>query len=1039
MDVDDRSGWPRRRDYDICSSKEVIMWKRRLVLAFVAMLSPAVLGDVIVDDHFDDGVIGTNTTGIGTGFNSWDIGWSGNVTEANSRVTLNGPVHGGSRASMTSKDGAGIGPGISRFEFRDVSFAVGNTSSGTTARDCVGVKDGDAAWDYDQGLPTGFWIQFENTALTTPTGAGGWDGTSVLFYESSTDGKTVLATWSFDTLNWYPGARNLTPVLDVTLDITSTSYSLTIEGDSITLLSGAMSGTFANELTTGYATAYIQSENPGIDILMDQIVITEDAPAPVLARLPRPEDGETDVLRDAPLSWTPGPFASTHDVYLGTTFEDVDNASRTAPGIVLVSKDQSDTTYNAGHLEFGTTYYWRVDEVNAPDKPGTYKGQVWSFTVEPYSYPITPTAATASSSMGSSMGPTKTINRSGLNASDQHSIAITDMWVSSKTGPQPTWIQYEFDRVRKLDQMWVWNSNQAVEEIVGYGVKQARVEVSTDGTTWTEVPNVPEFAQATGQIDYVHNTTVDLGGAVAQYVRLTCLSTWGGGEIYSLSEVRFFEAPTRARGPEPTNAATGVDVDATLNWRPGREAARHEVYLGTDPNALVLAQTVTDHQVALTALGGQYGQTYYWRVNEVNDAALPQSWEGDVWTLSTPTYKVVDDFEAYNDQCNRVYYAWKGGAGNSENADCGQSAYGGNGTGSIVGNDNPPYAERTHVHSGAQAMPFSYDNTSGSGVSEAVLTFSPAQDWTAGGLKTLVLFFKGDLANGAGQVYVKINGTKVSYTGNAAALTTGLWNQWNVDLSSLSVQAVSSLTVGVSGTGKGVLYVDDIRLYREAPAVVVPSDPGQTGLVAWYSMEGSVQDGSGNGNNGTLVGAPTYGTSLAGLGTALGLNGVSDCVDLGNKAAFNPAGSLGISLWASIGDWGTAWNHVMVGNRGESNVGWQVRRHSSTSLCFTTRGVGQDDTASVLTPPLNEWIHITCVYEQAANTKTIYVNGTPDTVVTTNTGAKVAATTHNTYIGARAVGGNTGPEAFFTGMLDDIRIYNRALSEAEARYLAGDR
>jgi len=505
---------------------------------------------------------------------------------------------------------------------------------------------------------------------------------------------------------------------------------------------------------------------------------------------------------------------------------------------------------------------------------------------------------------------------------------------------------------------------------------------------------------------------------------------------YSLSEVRFFQAPTRAYGPQPESGAANVAADVLLNWRPGRDAVRHEVYLGTDPNALALAQTVTDHQVAL---GGQYGQTYYWRVDEVNDAATPASWEGDVWSLSTSVYKVVDDFESYNGQCKRIFFSWKDGLGYSDTPDCGVTAYGGNGTGSAVGNADPPYVERSIVHGGQQAMPLSYDNTSGSGVSEAVLTFSPAQDWTAGGLKTLVLFFRGDLANGAGQLYLKINGTNVSYNGNAADLTNGLWNQWNVDLSGLSVKAVSSLTIGVSGTGKGVLYVDDIRLYREAPAVVVPSDPGQIGLVAWYSMEGSVQDGSGNGNNGTVGGTPTYETGRTGLGTALGLNGVSDCVDLGNKAAFNPAGSLGISLWANIGAWGTAWNHVMVGNRGESNVGWQVRRHSSTSLCFTTRGVGQDDTASVLVPPVNEWIHITCVYDHVANTKTIYVNGIPDTVVTTNAGAKVAATTHNTYIGARAVGGNTGPEAFFTGMLDDIRIYNRALSEAEARYLAGDR
>ena len=47
------------------------------------------------------------------------------------------------------------------------------------------------------------------------------------------------------------------------------------------------------------------------------------------------------------------------------------------------------------------------------------------------------------------------------------------------------------------------------------------------------------------------------------------------------------------------------------------------------------------------------------------------------------------------------------------------------------------------------------------------------------------------------------------------------------------------------------------------------------------------------------------------------------------------------------------------------------------------------DMASVMTPPENEWIHITCVYDNAANTKAIYVNGTQDRIVTTNAGATV--------------------------------------------------
>ena len=62
-----------------------------------------------------------------------------------------------------------------------------------------------------------------------------------------------------------------------------------------------------------------------------------------------------------------------------------------------------------------------------------------------------------------------------------------------------------------------------------------------------------------------------------------------------LAEVRFFYVPVKAFGPTPVTGATGVAVDRVLNWRPGRTAASHEVYFGTDPNALSKVGTVTEH------------------------------------------------------------------------------------------------------------------------------------------------------------------------------------------------------------------------------------------------------------------------------------------------------------------------------------------------------------------------------------------------------------------------------------------------------------
>ena len=134
---------------------------------------------------------------------------------------------------------------------------------------------------------------------------------------------------------------------------------------------------------------------------------------------------------------------------------------------------------------------------------------------------------------------------------------------------------------------------------------------------------------------YAANTTVSFGGVMAQYVKLTINSTWGGmSAVTGLSEVRFSYVPVQARAPQPATGATGVAVGTTLNWRPGREAGSHKVFFGTDPNAVAngtaTAKTVTDH--SFTPVSLLFGTTYYWRVDEVNTVSYP----GDVLEVHDP-------------------------------------------------------------------------------------------------------------------------------------------------------------------------------------------------------------------------------------------------------------------------------------------------------------------------------------------------------------------------------------------------------------------
>lgn len=468
---------------------------------------------------------------------------------------------------------------------------------------------------------------------------------------------------------------------------------------------------------------------------------------PDYATGPIPVDGATDIPREVSFAWTPGPSAVLHDVYFGKVLSDVADAGRSDPRNVLVSQAQDANTYEpAARLEFETTYYWRIDEVDAAGA-SVVKGNVWSFTTELFAYRLTGIVATASSS-DTGAGPENTINNSGMDG-DVHSTDSTTMWLSSKTGPQPAWIQYEFDRVYKLHEMWVWNHNVLFSDLLGFGLKDVRIEYSADGQTWSTLTESTEFAAGPGAEGYAHNTTVAFAGAVAKYVRLTALSNWSGVSLqFGLSEVRFFYIPVSPREPQPAPDATEVAVDAVLSWRAGREAASHTVYFGADEQA-VADGTVQAETVAVNSLDPgplAFGTTYYWKVAEVNESQTPTVWTGDLWSFSTKQFEAIDDFESYTDDMDAkqtIWDTWLDGMATGSSA-------------SQVGYDNSPFAETTIVHGGKQTMPLTYDNdgTFREGTeferartpfySEAERQFDPAQNWTVHEADTLALWFRGN-------------------------------------------------------------------------------------------------------------------------------------------------------------------------------------------------------------------------------------------------------------------------------------------------------
>ena len=449
--------------------------------------------------------------------------------------------------------------------------------------------------------------------------------------------------------------------------------------------------------------------------------------------------------------------------------------------------------------------------------------------------------------------------------------------------------------------------------------KTVKIEYSTDGATGRRLDNAPKVVRAAGTAGYAAGTTVNLGGVMAKYVKLTITATWGGMGAAGLSEVRFSYVPVQAFTPQPAAAATGVAITPTLSWRLGREAGSHKVFFGTDPNAVAngtaAAKTVADATFAPDVLN--YSTTYYWKVDEVNTATYP----GDVWSFTTTTFGVVDDFESYNDDSIRIYDAWIDGLTDGK-------------SGSQVGYDQAPFAEKTTLHGGAQAMPLKYDNTAKS-FSEAVRTFDPAQNWTASGVKSLSLFFQGVAAN-TGQLYLKINGTKVAYSGNAGDLAKAAWTAWNIDLSTVGagLNKVTSLTIGIEGSGsKGIVFIDDIRLYPQTPAYITPVDPGKTNLVALYAFEGNANDSSGKSNNGTVNGTALWVPGKT--NQALQFNGTSTYVDCGSGASLNLTDAVTISAWIKM-DF-TAGDRKIAGNQDLVTGGYKFGLFTNNKVEFEIR------------------------------------------------------------------------------------------------------
>ncbi|NQV33026.1 MAG: hypothetical protein HQ515_10045 [Phycisphaeraceae bacterium] len=489
-----------------------------------------------------------------------------------------------------------------------------------------------------------------------------------------------------------------------------------------------------------------------------------------------------------------------------------------------------------------------------------------------------------------------------------------------------------------------------------------------------------------------------------------------------------------AHFPSPAAGSVWQDIESQISFTAGLGAAVHHWYVSTD-QALVDARdpSVATMFSLLTTLNlGELdaATTYYWAVDEF---IVPDTVASPTWSFTTMDPTIAANVDSWNAVVAAAGPAYQAVHVADGVYDIGE--FSGDQTYEFIVIGDPCETQASMALIGRRsfgdtAAGIKYEQWNNTGTYGATIFGVVDLDFgvaTAPGEYTHLAF-----VSDANSTTLFVNGVEEGVVNEPISLSgiVGIGYAASAEDGSASFDDFDGSIFGVA------IYDEALSaaaIEKNAAAFFNPIAITDENLIGWWTFEnvenGIVPDASGHSNFGTEVGAPTY---VGGVdGQAISLDG-SQAVDLGLNDVFNPAGSFSIAVWANAASWGNNWGHAMMGNRGESGIGWQLRKFGGNpTVSFTTRGIGDDDNPqSTVDMPLNEWVHVSAVYDNASDTKTLYFNGEIVGTSVTNPGS-VNPTTHNTYIGARANGGNSGPEAFFDGLLDDVRFYDKALTGAE--------
>jgi len=510
----------------------------------------------------------------------------------------------------------------------------------------------------------------------------------------------------------------------------------------------------------GFAWNGILDEVRIYDHALSALEVKRLAPRP-MAHNPSPSDGAVHEDTWVSLSWSPGDFAVSHDVYFGEDYDTVsEGAGDTFRG------NQATAFYVVGFPGFaypdglvaGTTYYWRVDEVNEANPESSWKGNVWSFTVPPK------TAYDPDPADGTEVADVNNVTLSWTKGFGAilHTVYFGDDYEevdNATTGAPAGTTSY--------------NPGPLVREKVYYWrVDEFDAITTHKGDVWSfTTPG------AVGNPQPAHG---------AADVQLNVILNW-----------------TPADSAASHRLYLGTDKEAVRNADAGAPEDKGSMALGAgsyDPGLL------------------EADTTYYWRVDEVD--AQGDTTKGPIWIFTTGAFLLVDDFEGYTDNDadgEAIWQTWIDGFGVPDNGSQVGNLLPPYAEQTIVhgGSQAMPliYVNEAGVTNSEATMTLATPRD------WMVVGITELSLWLRGGLDNAAEPLYAAVSNSAGAPAVVANDDLSAATIRSwrqwsiplqAFADQGI-NLGNVDKMTIGLGSKSGMA---APGGSGTMYIDDIRLYQ---------------------------------------------------------------------------------------------------------------------------------------------------------------------------------------------------------------------------------